>query len=310
MKDLLTRQWAWAAVSGTTGLLLGGTGAMYAPNVIDLFTKKNGDGNMQNGPEAKGAEGGGDEQATSDKPGEDMDDMPHDEELLVGETSDNMSFGDAFAAAREDVGPGGIFFWHGGVYSTYYKEEWESMTDEEKAEYGDRANAVIPEPDDPGDAVQPMDVEEMTGETLTRETAVKEMAGEDTLPTDDTRQTAQQSEEPASDDSDKNSLADGGGEANMNIVGHTTVNGHAAMEVDVDNDGQADALIVDIDDTLDVTAEDMVIEKNGDMTSVGGEYVGNIFNEDINDDLPDDSDKVDVVAYGEYDGHLNPTLTL
>lgn len=41
-----------------------------------------------------------------------------------GENYEDMSFGDAFAAAREDLGPGETFEWHGNVYSTYTAEEW------------------------------------------------------------------------------------------------------------------------------------------------------------------------------------------
>ena len=46
---------------------------------------------------------------------------------------DDMSFGDAFAAARAETGgPGGVFVWHGNVYNTYYAEEWEAMTPEQQ----------------------------------------------------------------------------------------------------------------------------------------------------------------------------------
>jgi len=38
-------------------------------------------------------------------------------------SSDDMSFSDAFAAAREEVGPGGVFMWHGNAYNTFYAEE-------------------------------------------------------------------------------------------------------------------------------------------------------------------------------------------
>ena len=41
--------------------------------------------------------------------------------------NDNMSFNEAFAAARSEVGPGGVFSWHGGVYGTYYANEWANM---------------------------------------------------------------------------------------------------------------------------------------------------------------------------------------
>lgn len=52
--------------------------------------------------------------------------------------NDDMSFREAFAAARAEVGPGGIFSWHGNVYNTYVTEEWEAMSVEERSEFGDR----------------------------------------------------------------------------------------------------------------------------------------------------------------------------
>jgi hypothetical protein len=51
--------------------------------------------------------------------------------------SDDMSFSDAFANAREDVGPGGMFYWHGKPYGTYYENEWNSMSDDQHADYWD-----------------------------------------------------------------------------------------------------------------------------------------------------------------------------
>ena len=51
--------------------------------------------------------------------------------------NDSMSFSEAFAAARAEVGPGGAFEWHGGVYGTYTKSEWNSMSSAEKSEYND-----------------------------------------------------------------------------------------------------------------------------------------------------------------------------
>lgn len=51
--------------------------------------------------------------------------------------SDDMSFGEAFAAARAEVGPGGVFEWRGNVYNTYHAEEWNSMSDAERDEFFD-----------------------------------------------------------------------------------------------------------------------------------------------------------------------------
>lgn len=57
-----------------------------------------------------------------------------DIEVATG-VNDSMSFNEAFAAARSEVGAGGAFEWRGNVYGTYYAEEWNTMTPEAKAEY-------------------------------------------------------------------------------------------------------------------------------------------------------------------------------
>lgn len=46
--------------------------------------------------------------------------------------SNDMSFDEAFAAARKEVGAGGIFSWRGGTYGTYYADEWQGFSDEYK----------------------------------------------------------------------------------------------------------------------------------------------------------------------------------
>lgn len=48
---------------------------------------------------------------------------------------DDMSYSEAFAAARSQVGAGGAFEWHGKVYGTYLHDEWHNMSDAEHAEF-------------------------------------------------------------------------------------------------------------------------------------------------------------------------------
>lgn len=55
---------------------------------------------------------------------------------VASNVTDGMSFGDAFAAARAELGPGGMFTWHGNSYSTYTADEWDGMSSAERAEYG------------------------------------------------------------------------------------------------------------------------------------------------------------------------------
>ena len=55
--------------------------------------------------------------------------------LVASGVNDEMSFSEAFAAARSEVGAGGAFEWRGNVYGTYYAEEWNSMSPAEKADF-------------------------------------------------------------------------------------------------------------------------------------------------------------------------------
>lgn len=58
----------------------------------------------------------------------------HDMDVASG-VDDFMSFSEAFAAARREVGAGGIFVWHGHTYGTYYGNEWNAMSQEEQDQY-------------------------------------------------------------------------------------------------------------------------------------------------------------------------------
>ena len=55
---------------------------------------------------------------------------------VASSVSDDMSFSEAFTAARTEVGSGGVFEWHGNIYSTFTEDEWNGMTAEQIAEYG------------------------------------------------------------------------------------------------------------------------------------------------------------------------------
>ena len=68
-----------------------------------------------------------------------------DDSIPVAQVSDDMSFSDAFHAAYEQVGPGGVFVWHGQVYSTFTEDEWNSMTPAEQAEFGSHVHVQYAE---------------------------------------------------------------------------------------------------------------------------------------------------------------------
>lgn len=62
--------------------------------------------------------------------------------LQVAHVDESLSFADAFAQARAEVGPGGVFHWHGGVFNTYTEAEWDSMSASDKSDF---AQHVAPE---------------------------------------------------------------------------------------------------------------------------------------------------------------------
>lgn len=61
------------------------------------------------------------------KPNENID--------IAGGINDNMTFEEAYNAAREEVGPSGIFSWHGEVYNTYTVEEWQGLSLAQRQEF-------------------------------------------------------------------------------------------------------------------------------------------------------------------------------
>ncbi len=113
--------WKQVAIGGTTGILLG-TAATF------LMGMKKADDPVEPGKEEASEETA---EATNQPAWADGDIA-----VATGVT-DDMSFNEAFAAARAEVGPGGAFEWHGNVYGTYYANEWNAMTPQERDEFGD-----------------------------------------------------------------------------------------------------------------------------------------------------------------------------
>ena len=83
-----------------------------------------------------GASIGKDDIDGPDGPGpEPLQPVTHEEIHFATNVNDSMSFNEAFAAARHEVGAGGAFVWHGTVYGTYYGNEWNAMTSEEQSQF-------------------------------------------------------------------------------------------------------------------------------------------------------------------------------
>lgn len=189
--------------------------------------------------------------------------------LQVAATHDEMSFGEAFAAARAEVGPGGVFHWHGGIYNTYTAEEWNSMTPEQKHDF---AQQVQPE----------IDANHVSVPTDAHPDVAVHPAADTTTHDDDVHVASDQTADASDSD--------------VHIVGYAEVDGHLAVGLDMDNDGQADVAIIDVDDSGDLSNPDVVIDSNGNAATYGDivntpapdpNLMASMDNPDVAPDMPD-----------------------
>lgn len=105
------------AAGAASGLLVGGLGTLFMSSTTAA---------VQN-----------DENSNDSNPEQNTPEEWSGNVNVAHNVNDEMSFGEAFSAARQEVGPGGAFEWHGAVYGTYTQDEWNNMTPQEKQEYAD-----------------------------------------------------------------------------------------------------------------------------------------------------------------------------
>ena len=70
--------------------------------------------------------------------------VPEDSPLKTTVINDSMSFGEAFDTARAQLGPGAVFTWHGHIFNTYTKAEWDAMPHPAKEELSEQVKPEKP----------------------------------------------------------------------------------------------------------------------------------------------------------------------
>lgn len=227
--------WKKVAIGSAAGILLGGV-AIYAVS----------------GEEKQDAA------ATASSPTSDK------QPVKVGEVSDDMSFTEAFSSARAQVGAGGVFHWHGGIYSTYTADEWDNMTADNREEY---AQAVKPEIR--ADELENSYVAE--AHTTTHSQTADAKVDVETVSHETAQASVQRQEdvEPAYVATSQSHQDTAAADDDVHVVAQGTVQGHAAAAVDLNGDGDADVAVIDVNDNNVLDDPDVVVDHQGNMATVG-----------------------------------------
>lgn len=178
-------------------------------------------------------------------------------DVKVAEVSDDMSFDEAFASARKQVGAGGVFEWRGKLYGTYYKNEWDAMSQADKDQYA--ANVFgTPQAKVHNDNSQEQPQKDMAEDTdAEQNTNVQKVS-------DQTDNQQDMAEVGSGEDGKYNiqqvygatTVTDDDGNP-MTMVG-AKVNGHNAILCDINQDDKIDAMAIDANDDDQITEDEII----------------------------------------------------
>lgn len=246
--------WKKVAIGGTSGILLG-AGALYAVNAMAGETQADAADPATASPQAAGS--------------------------AVATVEDDMTFAEAFQSARAQVGPGGVFEWHGGVYGTYTADEWNAMSAEDKAAFTQTAMSnVHPHSYQPTahTAVHQTDVEVHREVVYERETVKEPEHGHSGRTAEDGSHvrtaTPASHEEPFVQETE-----------DVHIVGQTKFQGHQAVVLDLDGDAQPDVAVIDVNDNNQLDDQDVLIFRDG-TTMTRGELAQSMSEDETGDVTP------------------------
>lgn len=243
--------WAVVSIAGVAALALGGGGAIAASQLSQAHDTDN----------------------KAEKPAHPTGD--HEQAADHASVSEDLSFSEAFTAARAQVGPGGVFTWHGQLYGTYTQTEWNAMSDQEKADFAQAAATqsathsqdVHAQPVAATQHVVVEHVHHVVNDDQHDVYAHHTTSTHDTpTPTPTTHHTPTSTPiaDPVAEDND------------IHVVGRGEIQGHYAVLYDTDHDEEGDVAVVDINDNHRWDEEDVVITRGGEMATIGdlGQHQG------------------------------------
>lgn len=267
-------KWKEVMIGGVSGIALGTAGTLLASSIpIDAAAENS-----------------------------DSQDTPNTENEATNTTAqmatcvnDSMSFSDAFNAAREEVGAGGVFEWHGNLYSTYTAAEWYNMDATARNEFADSIHWD-------GPSHEYVSSNHSQSSHSTHSTHTEEVTNTQTVSNGNTTQT----QSPNKDEEDSPDVEIIGVEhANIDgehdsIIGTASINGQAVYFIDVDGEDNEFELmvsdtngnnLVDEGEVVDISEQHMSVshfeqlaqaeQSNHNESETPVQYYAN------NEDLPD-----------------------
>lgn len=220
--------------------------------------------------------------------------------LRVAEVDQKLSFGEAFAAARAEVGAGGVFHWHGRTYNTYTESEWENMSDAEHNQFAQQVAPEIQANEMPSEhhhsTVQHHEAHHERQEDVFQQPQVRQLSGDQ-----------EEQEEPEVHFLGVDQVQTNSGQT-MN-VGHMTIAEEEVALVDMDNDMIFDVAVsdrnhnnqIDEGEVIDISDRQLTVtdfaiaaeRENGNEMPAQPEMVSNP-QDQLAEDMPDYMNDVDI----------------
>ena len=229
-KQIVKENWKPVTISGMTGILVG-AGTMYATQSL----------------------------ATDETPAVvELNEQPLQEASVEG----CKSFRDAFEAARAELGAGGVFRWHGNIYSTYTAEEWNAMSTEEKNLFAQRVKPEVSAAD--------IDTNEIAKAESTADEDVQVASVQQEDHVANAQVVAEEASDVKSDDDDVRVI--GFGDVNLAdgrsvTVEELEINGQRVAVIDVDKDGVGDFAMSDLNHNNRADEGEVIDLHTGDVIS-------------------------------------------
>ena len=265
-------KWKEVVVGGVSGIALGAAGTLFASSI----------------PLGASAETA--EQELEDVNAEDVNATA---QMATGVT-DSMSFSDAFNVARAEVGAGGVFEWHGNLYSTYTADEWNNMDDAARNEFAESIHWDGPS-------------HEYVASNNSHSTHSSHTTRTEDVATTNTSNGTSNNQAPGKEDDDTSDVEIIGVEhANIDgehdsIIGSASINGQSVYFIDVDGeDDEFEFMVSDIngnqqiddDEVIDISEQHMSVSHFEQLAQANHSNVNTNNEESVqyyanNEDLPD-----------------------